>query len=274
MNLKMLVRKVKNRIFHRLLGKIFFQTGKKFYDHPSLWKKSIKYLNQTLNENGWQTPFIFTEEECLEFWGSINNKSLSVGNRPEYYAQKNRQIIDLLYRFWTPEVQKDASVLELGCNCGANLFWLQQLGYQSLSGVEINPNAIEQMNISYPELVKKTKIFQRSIEDALLKMRENSVDVIFTMGVSMHIHPKNNFLFREMIRVAKKFICTIEPESANSNYVFARNYRRIFNPLGADQLKSVLIRGKVFANVDLNQGSTLRLFAVPGIKNYGSARTC
>jgi SAM-dependent methyltransferase len=248
MIVKRIFRKVQNRIFHRVFGKLFYQGGD-FYTKPSLKKVFIRNLNQSLNEKGYQTPFIYTYDECLDFWKSIDNNNPSDGNRPNRYAKKNNHTIDFLHNFWIPEVSKNDTILELGCNCGANLFWLKEMGYTKLAGAEINPNAIKQMDESFPDLRKSINLLTGDIGEILKKMEDGEVDVIFTMAVSMHIHPTKNYIFREMARVAKKYICTFEPESANSNYVFARNYRRLFGKLKCCQLKSVLV-GKLLPNDD------------------------
>ena len=246
MNLKTILRKIHKRIFHRILGKFFYQ-GAGYYNKKSLRGRITCAINQYVNEKGWQTPFIYTPEECLEFWKSLDNNSASVGNRPELYAKKSKDVIEFLQNFWSSEIGKDLSILEIGCNCGANLFWLQSMGYKNLSGIEINPNAIKQMDESFPGLKRSTNILIGDTEEILKKMRDGEVDVIFTVALCMNTHPAKNHIFKEMKRVAKKYICTIEEEVANSNYVFARNYRRVFEKYGCRQLKSVLV-GKASAD--------------------------
>ncbi len=258
----MMLKKIQNRFFHRFLGPLFFQSSQDFYDRPSFLKKLRRDFNQGLNEKGLQTPLIFTPQECAAFWAGVDNNSLSTGNRPNNYAQKTNEILKFLNHFWTPEIPKSSSVLELGCNCGANLYWLHQFGFKDVRGIEINSNAIEHLKASFPEFAGSVKVQQGDIAELLPKMPSGSVDLIFTMGVSMHIHPKNDFIFKEMARVSRRFICTIEPEASNSNYVFARNYRRIFQRLGVHQLKSALIHGKAFAHISDYAGLTARLFTV------------
>ena len=90
------------------------------------------------------------------------------------------------------------------------------------------------------------------------------MDVVLSMGVSMHIHPGDNFIFKEMIRVARKYICTVEPECANSNYVFARNYRRVFEKAGCVQIRSSLVTDDVFPDSGY-AGCTVRMMKVKGI---------
>jgi len=252
--------RIRKIIFERMLGKVFFQRQTDAFRQNTL-RRLIRKINQTFNERGYTPPWIYTKKECLEFWQSIDNKATSVGNRPEKYATKERGIVEVLHSFWSPQVQMEHSILELGCNAGGNLHWLDKLGYIDLRGVEINQNAIKSLHHFFPELGGKLRIYENDIETALNQMDENSVDVIFTMGVAMHIHPKDNHLFKEMMRVAKKYICTVEPETANSNYVFARNYRRVFEKIGATHLKSCLTTNRAFPQIP-KPGLTLRFFAV------------
>jgi hypothetical protein len=234
----MILKKIKNRIFHRALGKLLLQGGG-YYDNPTPRKRLLRAFNQYINEKGIATPFILSPGECVDFWKTLDNNSPSCGNRPETYAAKNNNIIYFLNKFWSPEITQKDSILELGCNCGANLHWLWMMGYRDLAGTDVNINAIKQMDLCFPYLRKSINLKIGDIGTVLRKFPCS--DVIFTMGVSMHIHPQRNFIFEEMRRVAKKYIVTIEPEPANSNYVFARNYRRVFEKMGCVQIKSVRV---------------------------------
>lgn len=226
-------------------------------------KKIFSRFNQYLMENGYTPPWIITRQECLDFWRRITNDREFTGNRPNAYATKSPGIVQFLDQFWASHINQKNSILELGCNCGANLNHLRNMGYSALSGVEINETAIEQMRLCFPDLIKNTTISIGSLEELLPELPSNSVDVVFTMAVLMHIHPTANSIFREMIRVAKRFICTLELESANCSYVFARNYRRVFTRLGCSQLKSALITREAFPFVDKGyDGYISRLFVV------------
>ena len=123
------------------------------------------------------------------------------------------------------------------------------LGYKKLNGIEINPVAIQQMLTSFPRLEKAVSISNTDVFSGLKAMKDKSFDLVFTMGVAMHIHPSDNEIFKEMIRVGRKFVCTFEPESANSNYVFSRNYDRVFSKLGAKQIKSSVFRSDLTARL-------------------------
>lgn len=252
-------RKVKRFIFERIIGRIFFQRHRDSLTKNGPWFDWIKSINQKLNESGAQAPWVMSKEDCHAFWGGMTNDTKSTGNLPERYAKKSDGIIHFLHDFLRPQAGFNDSITELGCNVGANLYYLSQLGYQKLGGVEISRNALDQMDIFFPGLSAKLDLKHGDMRDILNDCGDHSVDFLFTIGVSMHVHPKDNFIFREMTRVAKKGVCTIEPETANSNYVFARNYRRVFEKLGFVQLKSVLITSKAYPEVP-NPGLTARLF--------------
>jgi SAM-dependent methyltransferase len=226
-------------------------------------RRFFRNLDQKIIESGYTPPWILTREERLNFWKSITNEEEFAGNRPADYAAKSMGIVDFLHDFWTPWVGPENRILELGCNVGANLNGLFAKGYRNLSGMEINKNAIEAMRRVFPELAKVARISQGSLEELLPQTPSKSVDVIFTMATLIHIHPTSNFIFPEMVRVAKKYIVVIERETANCSYVFARNYRRVFQRLGCPHSKSVMITRGAFPNVSRNyDGYTARMFSV------------
>jgi len=246
------------------LRRLFYQEQVDKEGRPLPLRKLFGNLNQRLMESGHTVPWVMTREECQDFWASITNDERFSCIRPVSYAAKDIGIIEFLHSFWTPQVAPENSILELGCNCGANLNALYNLGYHNLSGIEINENAITEMKRSFPQLAKVAIIAQGSLEELLPKTPSKSVDVVLTMSVLFHIHPKSNFVFSEMVRVARKYILTLEPEMACCAYVFPRNYRRIFEKLGCPQLKSVMITKEASPGVKRSyDGTTIRLFAVP-----------
>lgn len=227
-------------------------------------KLAICRFNQVSNEKCRVLPWVYTKKECSDFWKSIDNSSASTGNRPAKYSAKKQHVLTYVDGMWFPDVSKEDSIVEIGCNCGANLHWLKEMGYKDLSGVEINRNALDHMKSVFPELERTARIFHGSIQEYLSTKEDGSVDVIFSMGVAMHIHPSDDNLFDEMARVAKKYICTVEPETANSNYVFARNYRRVFQNRGCFQVRSGLITDDILPDSGY-PGCTVRLMRVKKI---------
>lgn len=258
MRYRAFLRKVPRALFGRFLSTIFYQPRIDEKGEPTLLRPFFGEVNRKLMEKGYTTPWILTREQCWKHWDSFYT-----GNKPYEYAQKPAGIVQFLHEFWSPQVALSDSILELGSGSGANLYHLHELGYNNLMGIEISPSAIEGMEKTFPEFALRCNVFVGSLEDTLPKFDTNSVDAIFTMAVAQHIHPTSNFLFNEMVRVARKYVCTIEVEVANCSYIFARNYRRIFQKRGCAQLNSVLITKEAFPDVSRDyDGYVARLFAI------------
>jgi pseudaminic acid biosynthesis-associated methylase len=133
----------------------------------------------------------------------------------------------------------DASFLEVGCNAGNQLALLQQMGYSNLSGIELQPYALEIARQRLPD----ASLMQGSA--LALPHGDASFDIVFTSGVLIHIAP--NDLPRamdEIHRCAKTYIWGMEyyaPEVTEVNYRgnsgllwkmdFARRYLERFRDL-------------------------------------------
>lgn len=250
------------KITRRLLKTVFHQEQSDQHGNLIARRPIVGALNQRIMEHGLTPPWVFSARECQNFWQNIDN-SAQIGNRPQDYAGKSQAVVHFLHDFWTPRVTPQNSILELGCNAGANLWGLHELGYNDLAAVEINPDAIAFMRETFPQL-SDVNVHCDSLETVLPTLPSKSVDVIFTMAVLIHIHPSSHFIFREMTRIARRHIITVEAETANNHYVFARNYRRVFAKHGAVQIASVLITKQAFPNlVPDYAGYVARAFAVP-----------
>jgi SAM-dependent methyltransferase len=217
-------------------------------------------LNQALIERGVRPPWVWSARRCEEFWATLKCGDENP-NAPA--AVKPTEIVDFLHDFWSPDVVPDDAVLEIGCNAGANLARLRQLGYTRLSGVDINQHAIEELRRVFPELADTSTLYQGRVEDVLPTLASESADVVFAMSVLHHIHPTSRNVFPEMVRIARHYVCSIEPEQRVSDYVFCRNYRRVFETLGCRQVRAVEIGRSTLPDLDEYYGFTVRLFSVP-----------
>ena len=130
-------------------------------------------------------------------------------------------------------------------------------------GVDINPHALETLRREHPALAVDAKLQLGTFEQVLPTIESSSVDCVFTMAVGIHIHPASHMVFREMARIARQNICTIESEVANARYTFARNYRRVFERLGCTQIREESIDKHSHPEVDrVYDGYVARLFRV------------
>lgn len=80
-------------------------------------------------------------------------------------------------------IDKEAKILEVGCNVGRNLHVLHQNGFKNLYGIDIQSQAIEKLKERVPNV-------NAQVSSALeLPFRDSFFDVVYTAGVLIHISP-------------------------------------------------------------------------------------
>ena len=134
--------------------------------------------------------------------------------RAPKWSSRSQTIINML----SPLITKEDSILEIGCNTGRNLNHLWQAGYKNVRGIEISENAVKRLRIEYPCLAI-APVDIGPAELSIQKYANNSVDVIFTMSVLEHLHPDSRFLFKEIARVARKYVLAIEPRQGKRSHM-------------------------------------------------------
>lgn len=181
-----------------------------------------------------------TLEETLGYWenpGGENDPSLYVNG-----IEKTEFLINKIERY----IDKNDSILELGCNIGRNLNGLWNKGFCWLWGVDINLEALNLCFDYYYTMASNSMIIQHTIHEFLINEANDFYNIIFTMAVLCHIHPDvENVVFDNMVRVCKKYILTIEDERKKSNRHFMRNYKDVFELRGMREIDSRRCNGIV-----------------------------
>ena len=192
-------------------------------------------------------------EDLRRYW----EDPLHAGNKPEKYAEhpeRSRYLLELLGDL----DPKPKGALEVGCNVGRNLHFLQQAGYET-TGIELSAKAVAALRETYPALAAGARIINAPAEEALRDLPAKGFDVVFTMAVLVHIPPPGcDGVFREMARVAKNHIITIEDEGLHTERHFPRDYEQIFAPLGFRQIK--MHGGDVLDKRDFTPQYVTRIF--------------
>lgn len=148
-------------------------------------------------------------------------------------------------------LSKDAKILEVGCNIGNQLRFLQKQGYQNLNGIEILDYAVEKAR----QLTKNINIIQASAFK--MPFKDNEFDLVFTAGVLIHISPKDiSKILKEIYRVSKKYIWGFEyfaeeyseiEYRGNKNRLWKGNFSKMYQDAFPD-LK--LIKEKKFMYIE------------------------
>lgn len=202
-------------------------------------------LNMTITPSGFQTILadgmvLWREGEKIgevsveslhEYWKNPSADNVEV----DYIDQKERS--EVLVDYFKKHVSPNDTIMELGCNVGRNLHYLYEAGYHNLTGIEINRKALE-LGLRYYRDMKNFNLICGEIGKELSKLKDNSVDVIFTMAVLEHIHPKEQHIFSNMARIARKYIITCEDEGAIYWRAFSYKYKELFEYLGLTELET------------------------------------
>lgn len=150
----------------------------------------------------------------------------------EEYLTYNAEKSGALERLLPPGLSKDASILEVGCNCGRNLSFLEDLGYTDLTGVDLNPSAL-----AYVSEETHASTFEANLETregwAIIPGR---FDLVFTMAVLIHLFP--DWVLDEVAAKASRWLVTIEDEKYNAWRQVARDYEKEFTARGFRVLRT------------------------------------
>ena len=167
-----------------------------------------------------------TRSTLYSFWRQPGD-----GNRPkDYLAAGNERsafLVGLVHR----RVKTGAAILEIGCNCGRNLEALRKAGYENLAGVELSADAVGVLIDAYPILARKAMIWAAPIEEVIRDFGDGQFELVFTMATLQHLHPRSEWVFREIARIARQVI-TIEDETSRSWRSVPRDYGKVFERLG------------------------------------------
>lgn len=173
---------------------------------------------------------------------------------PKHVSDELKQVNGgKLYRFTQPEfylgmdwgsrmalatfgrlAQPDWSYLEYGCNTGKCMAALKKAGYTNVTGIEINPHAIELGRKHFP-ILSGSQIINAPLEDVIRDLPE--FDVFYGVGVLMHIPYELDWVIEEIARKARRLIMTAENEMETDFFKYQRNYREYLERFGWKQIE-------------------------------------
>jgi len=122
-------------------------------------------------------------------------------------AEHNDRATEAQARWWGAVASRYqfATVLEVGCGPGANLTLLRQSGVR-VFGVDCNARALGRAQAHGHPVAQA---FARA-----LPFQTASVDLVFTMGLLIHVPPRDRAsVLREVRRVARRFVALVETYS-------------------------------------------------------------
>jgi len=169
-------------------------------------------------------------ERLEELWG---------GGFGDSYVERNRDAWEKRAPFWRETIGRysPGTVLEVGCNVGANLRWIaSSLPGRNIYGVDINLKALDELRRTVPGV---NAVWSPARE---LPFRDRWFDMVFTMGVLIH-QPTDALpvVMAEIVRCSRRYVLCGEYYSADPTEVpyrgqsgalfkrdFGEMYRRMF----------------------------------------------
>jgi SAM-dependent methyltransferase len=119
--------------------------------------------------------------------------------------------------------KKNFKILDICCNVGRYLNYLNNCGYENLYGVDINKDAI-----SYAKRNRNLNLQHSSIESFLLKKKNNYFDVTYTHGATIELIKPTFNIIAEISRVTKLYTIVLISENGHAyprfwRYEFEKN---------------------------------------------------
>jgi spore coat polysaccharide biosynthesis protein SpsF len=139
---------------------------------------------------------------------AIALERLWAGEFGDDYIERNADAWRARGDFWQKLLRgRDvASVLEVGCNAGANLHWVaENVPVDGVFGVDVSRGALERLRGTHPQL----NVVVASGRN--LPFRDRWFDLVFTMGVLIHVPPVAlPVVMAEVVRCSNRYVLCAE----------------------------------------------------------------
>lgn len=150
------------------------------------------------------------------------------------YVERNLDAGEGRERFWYQLLDrlKPRTVLELGCNVGANLRWIvDRVPSQSVYGIDVNERALRTIRSRFDV----NAVWSPARE---LPFRDRMFDLVFTAGVLIH-QPASTLplVMAEVVRTSREHLLAVEyaaeetvevPYRGQGDALFKRDYGRLY----------------------------------------------
>lgn len=148
----------------------------------------------------------------LKFWS---------GEFGDSYTDRNSKLnpeVEKIFTEYFATIQRESTILEVGCNIGLKLELLKNMGFDNLTGIEINKKALTIAKNKNPNI----DFIESSIENF---NPIHKFDLVFTSGVLVCIHPsKLENIVKKMINLSKTYIFGYEYFAEDLTEIKYRGY--------------------------------------------------
>jgi len=212
-----------------------------------------QFFGTSINEWRWKRRHLVGGDD----WKSANRLSQKNAWVKSYWDSMSHPHRTLLID--TIGSYRPSRILEVGSNCGPNLYLLaKRFPKATIKGIDINEASIEAGNTWLKkEDIRNVTLLHRKA-DQLNSFEEGAFDIVFTDAVLIYVGPdKIKTVARQMLRIAKKALILVEwqcakgendPEGLGIYYGgrWKRNYANLFASLSP----KTLVRTKKLSHSD------------------------
>ena len=215
-------------INHRLGDKV----KNTYLQVPFLWDRVVDYhcfKNQKTPR--WRKAFL----KLVWFWPRLyeaeqwRDGELGGCRNPEDYAEVTSAGKILMDEVIARIPDRQAPLLDLGCNCGRHLNYLQEVGYTNLFGVDISGSALNFMKQRFPDLKDVASVTCSTFQEYLAQCPSNSFQVVFTHGATVELVHPSFPLVRHITRVTRECVVFLIGEN---QHAYPRFWEREFDNHG------------------------------------------
>jgi SAM-dependent methyltransferase len=104
---------------------------------------------------------------------------------------------------------KNASLLDVGCNTGRHVIYLAERGYRNLTGVDAMGEAISFFSQRAPDVFRNARINHDLFQRFLSRQADRSFDLSYSHGATIElVHPSFDVV-RHLTRVTRSHICLL-----------------------------------------------------------------
>lgn len=162
-------------------------------------------LGTGVREREWATRHLHEDERIRDDWGRGHDDWIK--SYKDSTDHPHRQILIETVSKYDP-----SNILEIGCNCGPNLYLLgKKFPDAEIRGVDINPLAVQKGNEWLAqEGISNVKLLEGKA-DELRQFQDKSFDIVFTDAVLIYVGPdKIKEVMEEMVRITQRALILVE----------------------------------------------------------------
>ena len=170
--------------------------------------------------------------KLLWFWPRIDEArgwaaaDTGIAWAPENYLHTHRtRLVEKINEI----VPKDASMIELGCNCGSDMHILHMDGYSQISGMDAGGRALDLFARSYPETYAMAQPRHDLFQRFLLSTPTGACDYLYSNGATIELAHPSFPMVKEICRVTRRGVLL---DLSERHQGYPRDYQRQFAKQG------------------------------------------